>query len=210
MALTPASLPGRRRLDRARLAALLAAYLLAMACASVAVHWGLRIWRDAHEAAPAPLALPDWNALASTAARLFPAPHVVAASTRFRLWGVIGGGAKAGAALIGIDGRAPQAYPAGAMVIDGVRLVETGFGEAVLLRNGVREVLQTSPDAAPLAVPQGAPAGEAWPAEGRSVQYGGEAPNGEAWPAQGRQAQSGGESAAADAAALRHSLQRPN
>ncbi len=184
-------MPGRRHLDRARLAAVLAANLLALACASVAVHWGLRIWRAARETPSAPLAMPDWNALASNAARLYPAPHVVAASTRFRLWGVIGGGAQAGAALIGIDGGAPQAYPAGAMVIDGVRLVDTGFGQAVLLRNGVRETLRTSPDAAPLAVPQGAPAAEAWPAEGRAVQYGGDSP-------------------AADAAALRRSLQRPN
>ncbi len=186
------SFPGSRpRMDRSRLAAVLAANLLTMACAAVGVHWGLRIWRSAHEAPPAPLALPDWNALASNAARLYPAPHVVAAATRFRLWGVIGGGEHAGAALIGIDGRSPQAYPAGAMVIDGVRLVDTGFGQAVLLRNGVRETLRTSPDAAPLAVPQGAPAAEAWPAEGRAVQYGGDSP-------------------AADAAALRRSLQRPN
>ncbi len=184
-------MPGRRHLDRARLAAVLAANLLALACASVAVHWGLRIWRAARETPSAPLAMPDWNALAARAAGLYPAPHVVAASTRFRLWGVIGGGAKAGAALIGIDGRAPQAYPAGALVIDGVRLVDTGFGQAVLLRNGVREVLRTSPDAAPLAVPQASPAGEAWPAEGRSVQYGGDSP-------------------AAEAAALRRSLQRPD
>ncbi len=180
----------RPRLDRTQLAAGLGALVLSAACTGLAIHWGMRIWRAAHEAPPAPLAMPDWNALASNAARLYPAPHVVAASTRFRLWGVIGGGAQAGAALIGIDGGAPQAYPAGAMVIDGVRLVDTGFGQAVLLRNGVREVLRSNPDAAPLAVPQGAPSGEAWPAEGRSVQYGGDSP-------------------AAEAAALRQSLQRP-
>lgn len=184
------SLPPRMRLDGPRLAAGLAAVFLTAACAAAAVHWGLRIWREAHVAPPPPRALTDWDALASQAARLYPAPHVAAASTQFRLWGVIGGGEHAGAALIGIDGGAPQAYPAGALVAQGVRLVETGFGRAVLLRNGTREVLQTSPGAGPAAAPPGTPAAEAWPAEGRPVR-------------------SGANSAAAEAAALRAAAGHP-
>lgn len=184
------SLPLRPRLDAPRLAAGLAAFALTMACAAVGVQWGLRIWREAHVAPPLPRALTDWDALASQAARLYPAPHVAAASTRFRLWGVIGGGERAGAALIGIDGGPPQAYPAGALVAEGVRLVDTGFGQAVLLRNGAREVLRSSPGTAPPS-PPGAPAANAWPAEGRAVQ-------------------AGANSAAAEAAALREAARQPD
>ena len=194
-AMADSPLPLRPRVDRARLAAGLSALVLSAACAAVAVHWGLRIWRAAHAQALAPSAPPDWSAEAANAVRLYPAPHAVVASTRFRLWGVIGGGAHAGAALIGIDGKAPQAYPAGAVVVDGVRLVETGFGEAVLSRNAVRELLQTrggdATPTAPQSVPPVATANNPWPAEGRSVQ-------------------SGAESAAAEAAALRGAAQRPD
>lgn len=147
--------------EPARLAAALVALLLALGCIASCGVWGLAIWRSAHAPAPPAPAAARWQEFARTAPRLFPsAQRSVAAPTRYRLWGVIGGGTRAGAALIGVGGGTPHAYKVGADVEAGVRLVETSFGRAVLLRDGVRETLATSPGTgSPGAARQGRAAG---------------------------------------------------
>lgn len=181
-------LPGPRAV-RPRIAAAAAGFVLAATCATCATQWGLRVWRGAHAPGVATTPAPDWQALATDAARLYPAPRATtAAPLRYRLWGVIGGGTRAGAALIGVDGRAPQAFATGALVADGVRLVDTRFGEAVLLHDGTREVLPARPAAAPpsadgqAALPAIPGNLQEWPVDGRSVTLGDDAPGGARQP----------------------------
>lgn len=136
---------------RARLAAQLAALLLGLGCAATCAQWGLRILRQLHAPAPPAAASADLAGLAAQAAGVFGATRrgaVAPGPRRFALQGVIGGGSLAGAALIGIDGKPPQAFAVGAEVAPGVRLVDTAFGSAVLSRDGGREVLHTRPPAA--------------------------------------------------------------
>ena len=136
---------------RARLAAHAAALLLGLGCAASCAQWGLRIWRLRHAPAPSAEAGADLAGLAAQADGVFGATRARSAAPaprRFALQGVIGGGSRAGAALIGIDGKPPQAFAVGAEVAPGVRLVDTAFGSAVLSRDGAREVLRTRPPAA--------------------------------------------------------------
>ncbi len=136
---------------RARLAAHLAALLLGLGCAATCAQWGLSIWRLRHAPATPAATGADLAGLAAQAAGVFGATRARSAASaprRFALQGVIGGGSRAGAALIGVDGKPPQAFAVGAEVAPGVRLVDTAFGSAVLSRDGGREVLRTRPAAA--------------------------------------------------------------
>ena len=86
------------------------------------------------------------EALAEQAPRLYgAAPERAPAPRRFRLFGVIGGGEHAGAALIGVDGRPAAAFPVGAEVAPGVFLVSTDFGRVQIERQGRRSLLETEP-----------------------------------------------------------------
>jgi general secretion pathway protein C len=196
--------------EPARLAAALVALLLALGCIASCGVWGLAIWRSAHAPAPPAPAAARWQEFARTAPRLFPsAQRGVAAPTRYRLWGVIGGGTRAGAALIGVGGGTPHAYKVGADVEAGVRLVETSFGRAVLLRDGVRETLATSPGTgSPGAARQGRAA--APPGAGAYAAPGGPTPR-YAGPQESAEStvigSPGSESAAAEAAAMRAAAQ---
>lgn len=146
---TPAGTASAPR--RARLAAHLAALLLGLGCAATCAQWGLRIWRLRHAPATPAATGADLAGLAAEAAGVFGATRARSTATaprRFALQGVIGGGSRAGAALIGIDGKPPRAFAVGAEVAPGVRLVDTAFGSAVLSRDGGREVLHTRPPAA--------------------------------------------------------------
>lgn len=142
--------PQRAGSASARLARLLS-LLLVFACAELGVQWGLRLLQPSR-AVPGGALQADADAvgaLAGEGGRLFgPAPAQPArAPSRYRLYGVIGGGRQAGAALIGVDSEAPQAYPVGAWVAPGVRLLSTGFGRVEIERDGKRSVLETQPDA---------------------------------------------------------------
>lgn len=124
----------------------LAALLLALAAAASAAQWGLRLFGPGRASMPAGAVEGVTVAgLASGASSLFGAapPTPGPAAPRYRLWGVIGGGAHAGAALIGRDSAPAQAFPVGAEIAPGVRLVDTGFGSAVLLQDGMRTTLRT-------------------------------------------------------------------
>ncbi len=148
--------------------------LLASACVAVGVQWALRLNALRADSAPAPFSAgPTPAQRATTAGELFGAapPTAGPAAPQYRLLGVIGGGAHAGAALIGRGDAPAQAYAIGAQIEPGLRLVETAFGSAVLQRDGVRTTLHTrradnpgtarhappGPDAegAPQARPQG-------------------------------------------------------
>lgn len=155
--------PGRTRFGSPRLAQLLS-LLLVFACVELGVHWGLRLLQ-APRPVPGGALQADADAvgaLAGDGGRLFgPAPARPArAPSRYRLYGVIGGGRHAGAALIGVDGEAPQAYPVGAWVAPGVRLLSTGFGRVEIEREGTRSVLEArpgEPGAVALPMPGAAP-----------------------------------------------------
>lgn len=151
---------------RSRRLAFLLALVLAFACAALAVSWGLRLL-----ASPRPLP-PDAQRIgalspdqaAQQAARLFGALPVGAASaaaapSRFRLYGVIAGGAT-GAALIGVDGKPPRAVAVGEAVSPGVMLQATGYKMVWLERDGVRQELKMDPQnaqAGGVAFPADAP-----------------------------------------------------
>lgn len=146
--------------------ALAAGVVLAFACGASGAYWGMRL-----TARPRPVpadalrtGLPDVGALAAAAPNLFgqagPAPKAEMATPRFRLWGVIGGGSAAGAALIGVDGQAPRAVAVGAPVTPGVQLRSTAFGRAVLNQGGGEIELKVQPDSAGAAATRvDAPAG---------------------------------------------------
>jgi general secretion pathway protein C len=145
----------------------LVALLLAFACAASVGYWGLRLLAR-------PLAVPadaqavgrlDTDTLVAAAPRLFgnaaPAPGKgLAAPARYRLWGVIGGGSEAGAALIGVDGKPPLAVAVGDAVAPGVKLKSTAFGHAVLEQHGTQVDLKLQPQAGNPSPPgAGSPAG---------------------------------------------------
>ncbi len=168
--LPPSAMPRRPR----QIGAHVAAALLALACALSCALWGLRIWKQMHRTPPAVPTLSAPQAVAADAARLFgaAAARQVAARQRLHLQGVIGGGPHAGAALIGMDGKPAQAYAVGAAIAPGLRLVDTGFGQAVVEHDGVREVLHT-PSAPPATRPAGigaAGAARAAAASGQDLQ----------------------------------------
>ncbi|WP_018914092.1 type II secretion system protein N [Thiomonas sp. FB-6] len=147
---------GRRS---SRLAGLLS-LLLAFACAELGTQYLLRLLAR-------PLELPAHalaggagrvGALAEQAPRLYgAAPQQAPAPRRFRLFGVIGGGEHAGAALIGVDGRPAAVYPVGSEIEPGVRLVSTAFGRVQIERQGRRSELESEPprDVAPTFAPPG-------------------------------------------------------
>lgn len=130
-----------------RLARLLS-LLLAFACADVATRTALRL-------SARPLGVPvhaltqvagGVDALAEQAPRLYgAAPERAPAPRRFRLFGVIGGGEQAGAALIGVDGGPAAVFPVGAELAPGVFLVSTDFGRVQIERQGRRSQLETEP-----------------------------------------------------------------
>jgi general secretion pathway protein C len=127
--------------------------LLAFAAAASVGYWGLRllarplpVQADAREVGRL-----DADTLAAAAPRLFGAAgtareKAATAPARFRLWGVIGGGSQAGAALIGVDGKPPRAVAVGAEVAQGVRLDSTAYGQAVLQQDGARIELKVQPN----------------------------------------------------------------
>lgn len=136
---------------------------LLFGCAEVGVHWSLRLLAR-------PLPLPPGalqagadavDALAAEASQLLAAPaarQLAPAPQRLRLYGVIGGGRHAGAALIGVDGKPPRVFAVGAGIEPGVRLVSTAFGHAEIEQQGRRVVLTTRPGAAVQTPPGPAPA----------------------------------------------------
>ena len=136
---------------------------LLFGCAEVGVHWSLRLLAR-------PLPLPPGalqagadavDALAAESSQLLGAPavrQVAQAPQRLRLYGVIGGGRNAGAALIGVDGKPPRAFAVGASIEPGVRLVSTGFGHAQVEQQGRRLVLATQPGEVAQTLPGPAPA----------------------------------------------------
>ncbi len=137
----------------------LVSILLMFGCAELAAHWGLRLLAGSR-AVPAgslQIGADAVDTLASQGGRLFgTAPtRRVAAPTRYRLYGVIGGGEQAGAALIGVDGQAPQALRVGAEIAPGVRLVSTGFGQVEIEQYGKRSVLGVQPGAAGMPAMRG-------------------------------------------------------
>ncbi len=127
----------------------LAAGLLLLACAASAMQWGRRLLPPsggAPLAARGPISL-SFDDIAQGAREMYGAQPVKAAPPpKYRLWGVIGGGPGAGAALIGIDDAPAKVFGIDAEIAPGVRLVGTGFGEAVLQEGGARTTLHT-PDA---------------------------------------------------------------
>ncbi len=135
----------------------LLAVLLAFACAALAVVWALRLLA-APQPVPADAALVGAispEQAAAQASRLFGAAPVAAsqptAPSRFRLFGVIAGGA-AGSALIGVDGQPPKAVAVGQPVAPGVVLEQTDFKAVWLSRDGQRQELKLDPGAAGGAV----------------------------------------------------------
>ena len=126
--------------------------LLAFTGAASLGYWGLQLLAS-------PAAVPsdaqavgrlDTDTLVAAAPRLFgstaPLPDKgPAAPVRYRLWGVIGGGTQAGAALISVGGKPPQAVAVGGPVAPGVRLDATTYGHAVLLQNGTQVNLKLQP-----------------------------------------------------------------
>lgn len=130
-------------------AARLLALVLTFACAEAAVHGLLRL---AARTMPVPeYAVRDAadavQVSARQAARLYGAPVVAPREVprRFRLFGVIGGGEHAGSALIGVDGGPAQAFPVGAEIAPGVRLLATSFGHVQIAQHGRRSVLDSEP-----------------------------------------------------------------
>ncbi len=127
----------RRRWDRA---ARWLRLLLLFACAEVSVHWALLLLARA-QAVPAGALQSSADAIdaaAAEGARLFaqgPRP-MQRAPRRFHLVGVIGGGRRAGAALISIDGKPAQAFAVGSWIAPGVRLSSTGFGQVEIEQHG--------------------------------------------------------------------------
>lgn len=131
----------------ARLARLLS-LLLAFACADVGTRTVLRL-------SARPLGVPvhaltqvagGVDALAEQASRLYgTAPERAPVPRRFRLFGVIGGGEQAGAALIGVDGGPAAVFPVGSELAPGVFLVSTDFGRVQIERQGRRSLLETEP-----------------------------------------------------------------
>ena len=134
------------------------ALLLAAACAGSAVAWTLRLM--AHPSA-VPIAAgqagrTDIDALAAQAPAAFHAvtKEVSGGDKRLQLLGVIGGGARAGSALISVDGKPPRAVAVGEDAAPGLRLESTGFDHAALRRDGTRinlKVAPQSPGALPVA-----------------------------------------------------------
>lgn len=134
---------------RSRQLAFVLSLLLSFAMAEAAVHWALRLLARPRAVPAAALraAGDAVDAQAHAAAALFgEQPQQAArAPARYRLYGVIGGGRLAGAALIGIDGGAAHAFGVGALIAPGVRLVSTSFGHAELDVQGRRSVLDSEP-----------------------------------------------------------------
>jgi general secretion pathway protein C len=140
-----------------RLAALVS-LLLVFACAASAGYWGLRLLARPRPVPAAALQVggSDVDSLAAGAVRLFGATAArvqEAAPARYRLWGVIGGGRQAGAALIGVDGAAPRAIAVGASVAPGVTLESTAYGVVLLGRDGGEVELKLQPQAGAPSVP---------------------------------------------------------
>lgn len=123
--------------------------LLLFACADFALQWGMRLGSRAQSVPSGALraGVSGVDARAARAAALFGSAPVrtVQAPARFRLYGVIGGGEQAGAALIGVDGAPARAWPVGAEIAPGVRLVSTAFGQARIEQQGRLSTLQTRP-----------------------------------------------------------------
>lgn len=147
---------GRRS---SRLAGLLS-LLLAFACGDSATQYLLLVLARPLELPAHALAGGEGRvgALAEQAPRLYgAAPQQAPAPRRLRLFGVIGGGEHAGAALIGVDGRPAAVYPVGSEIEPGVRLVSTAFGRVQIERQGRRSVLESEPprDVAPSFAPPG-------------------------------------------------------
>lgn len=147
------SVPNLSPLAGNRLPRLLAV-LLALVCAAVAMMWALRLLA-------APRQVPGDAVLvgslgpeqaAAQAARLFAAQPVVDHATaetpgRYRLYGVIAGGA-AGSALIGVDGKPPRAVAVGQPAAPGAVLRETGYKQVWLDVDGRRVELKLDPERA--------------------------------------------------------------
>ena len=150
-------------LDRwSRRVAALAIWLLVFACADAGTQIVLRML-DSVRGVPGsarPIAMRGVDELARQDVRLFAqqAAARAPASQRFRLLGVIGGGRESGAALIGVDGRPAQAYPVGAEVAPGVRLLSTGFGRVELEHDGHVRVLDAEQAGAGSAATPATPA----------------------------------------------------
>ncbi len=135
---------------------------LLFGCAEVAVHWSLRLLARPLPVPPGALqaGADAVDALAAESSQLLGAPAVrqpAQAPGRLRLYGVIGGGRSAGAALIGVDGKPPRAFAVGASIEPGVRLVSTAFGRAEIEQQGRRVVLSSRPGEAAPALPGPAP-----------------------------------------------------
>lgn len=134
---------------RSRRLAQWASVLLVFGCAEVGVHWGLRLLAASRPLPAGALQarVEGVDSLAARAPRLFGDAPVRQARgpARYRLFGVIGGGEQAGAALIGVDGKPAQAYAVGAEIAPGVRLVSTGFGRAQIEQDGRRTELESLP-----------------------------------------------------------------
>ncbi len=158
---------------RSRLLARSLSLLLAFACAEAGTHALLRLLARPLELPAHALAggADSPGQLARQAPRLYgAAPEAPRAPRRFRLFGVIGGGEHAGAALIGVDGRPAAAYPVGSEIAPGVRLVSTAFGQVQIERQGLRSVLRSEPSrdgspslAAPAVPAPGLPAAQVFP-----------------------------------------------
>ncbi len=134
--------------------------MLAAVCAGSVVAWALRLFTHAR---PVPVAAAqagrlDVEALAALAPRAFQAGAQAVRDEHLRLVGVIGGGARAGAALISVDGKPARAVRVGAEAFPGVRLESTGFDHAALRRNGERIELKLAPP--PLTAPATAQPGQ--------------------------------------------------
>ncbi len=142
--------------------------VLAFACAEAATHALLRLLARPLELPAHALAggADSLGALARQAPRLYgAAPEMPRAPRRFRLFGVIGGGEHAGAALIGVDGKPVVAYAVGSEIAPGVRLVSTAFGQVQIERQGLRSVLRSEPsrDGSPSLAAPAAPAAQVFP-----------------------------------------------
>ena len=131
-------------------APLLVAALLAFATTASAGIWALQLLArpDPVPRGAVQAGRLDAATLAEAAPMLFgaaapaPAPAAAAAVSRFTLLGVIGGGDKAGAALIGISGKSPRAVAVGGEVEPGVTLLDTAFDRALLRERGARVALR--------------------------------------------------------------------
>ena len=123
------------------------ALVLAAVCAATVAAWALRLLVHPRPvpAGAARAERLDVDALAALAPRAFQAVAQPARDQHLRLLGVIGGGARAGAALISIDGKPARAVAVGAEASPGVRLESTGFDHAALRRDGARIELKLAP-----------------------------------------------------------------